>query len=171
VEKVIVQSLERSPESDAALEQLLHEAYVSTGFTEPARAADIFRADAVHARGRTFAARDGSGALLGTATLVQGASAASRIAAAGDVELHLLAVRADARGRGIGEALVSALLRDASAAGASTVWLWTQPSMHIAQRLYERLRFRRVPTRDFRLGDREFVVFARPLTEPPGLES
>jgi hypothetical protein len=37
--------------------------------------------------------------------------------------------------------------------------------MHSAQRLYERLHFRRVPARDFRLGDREYVVFSRSLMQ------
>jgi len=164
VEEFIVQPLLRSPDADAALEQLLHEAYVPAGFTDPNRAAALFRADAVHARGHTLAAQDASGALLGTVTLVPGASAASLLAVAGEVELHLLAVWADARGRGIGEALVAAVLREATTARATAVWLWTQPAMQSAQRLYERLGFRRVPARDFRVGDREFLVFSRPLT-------
>jgi hypothetical protein len=57
VKEFIVQPLGRSPDTDAALEQLLHEAFVPAGFTEPARAAALFGADAIHARGRTLAAR------------------------------------------------------------------------------------------------------------------
>lgn len=159
----IVQPLARSPHNDAALEQLLHDAYVTDGFTDATRAATLFHADAVHARGQTLAACDPSGAVLGSVTLVSGDSPASKLAGANEIEVHLLAVRADARGRGIGEALVAALLREAEAQHATTAWLWTQPEMASAQRLYQRMQFQRVPARDFRVGTREFLVFSRPL--------
>lgn len=159
-----IQPLVRSQRYDAELERLLHDAYVPPGFTDASRATALFRADAVHARGVTFGALAPSGSLLGTVTLVRGGESASRIAGADEIEVHLLAVRADARGHGIGEALVSALLRDPVAQRASAVWLWTQPSMISAQRLYQRLQFQRVPSRDFRDGTREFLVFSRLLS-------
>ncbi len=158
-----IQPLARSPRNDTALEQLLHDAYVPAGFTEAARATALFRADAVHARGSTFGAHDASGTLLGTVTLVLGGRAACRLAGAHELEIHLLAVRPVARGRGVGEALVTALLHAPEAQRASTAWLWTQPAMTSAQRLYRRLQFERVPSRDFRVGTREFLVFSRPL--------
>lgn len=164
IDDFIIQPLARSPRQDAELEQLLYDAYVPAGFTEATRATTLFRAEAVHTRGFTFGACDLSGALLGTITLVPGGRAACRLAGAQEVELHLLAVRADARGRGVGEALVNALLRAAEAQGATAAWLWTQPAMTSAQRLYRRLHFQRVPQRDFRDGTREFLVFSRGLS-------
>lgn len=164
IDEFIIQPLARSPRHDLELEQLLHDAYVPTGFTEVARATVLFRADAVHARGSTFGACDASGALLGTVTLVPGGRPACRIAGAHELEVHLLAVRADARGRGVGEALVTALLHAPEAQRATAAWLWTQPAMTSAQRLYRRLQFERVPSRDFRDGTREFLVFSRPLS-------
>ena len=164
IDEFIIQPLVRSPRHDAALEQLLHDAYVPAGFTEAARATALFRADAVHARGFTFGAHDASGTLLGTVTLVPGGGPACRIAAAHELEVHLLAVRADARGRGVGEALVTALLDAPEAQRATVAWLWTQAAMTSAQRLYQRLQFERVSSRDFRDGTREFLVYARPLS-------
>lgn len=162
-DEFIIQPLVRSQRSDAELEQLLHDAYVPPGYTEASRATALFRADAVHARGRTFGAVAPSGSLLGTVTLVSGGGPACRIAGTHEIEVHLLAVRADARGRGVGEALVAALLSDPEAQRATAAWLWTQPAMLSAQRLYRRLQFQRVPSRDFRDGTREFVVFSRLL--------
>ncbi len=159
-----IQPLIRSPVADAALERLLRETYVSAGYTDADRAATLFSADAVHARGSTRAAYDGDGTLVGTGTLVIGGTPASRLATGSEAELHLLAVAANARGRGVGEAIVNVLLQDAKQAGAATVWLWTQPAMLAAQRLYLRLGFHREPVHDFRLGDRTFLVFARACT-------
>jgi hypothetical protein len=41
--------------------------------------------------------------------------------------------------------------------------LWTQTTMHAAQRLYERSGFVREPGRDFVRGDVSFLVYARDL--------
>jgi ribosomal protein S18 acetylase RimI-like enzyme len=73
-------------------------------------------------------------------------------------ELHLLCVKPDARGGGIGEALVRAALDRAKAEGARGVVLWTQPTMAAAQRLYRRCGFERDPAADFTRGLRQFLV-------------
>jgi hypothetical protein len=41
--------------------------------------------------------------------------------------------------------------------------LWTQTSMHAAQRLYSSAGFVREPGRDFHEGDRRFLFFAADL--------
>lgn len=106
-----IRTIARDPRWDADLERLLYDAYVPPGFTDAARARSVFNADAIHARGTTLGAFDAAGRLLGTVTLVRGESEASRLARADEIEVHLLAVCEGARGRGIGEALVSSLLR------------------------------------------------------------
>ena len=105
--------------------------------------------------------------LLGTVTLVAPSSPARRLAAPEEFELHLLCVRPDARGRGIGEALVRAALQRARAHGARGVVLWTQPSMETAQRLYLRCGFERDASADFNRGARQFLVHRYVFTTAP----
>lgn len=78
-------------------------------------------------------------------------------------ELPLLCVHPQTRGHGIGAALVDAAVRAARKGGASRMILWTQSSMTVARRLYEENGFERVPALDFSRGEREFLVFARPI--------
>jgi GNAT superfamily N-acetyltransferase len=147
--------------ADDELEALLRLVYVGGGFTE-ARLADVmFRAANVKARGEVIVARSSIQALLGVVVVVPFGSPAVRFARLGEAELHLLAVHPDARGRGIGSALIGAALRAAWVAGASRLLLWTQSSMTGARRLYEKHGFERVPALDFSRGDRRFLVLAR----------
>jgi ribosomal protein S18 acetylase RimI-like enzyme len=62
-----------------------------------------------------------------------------------EVQFRLLAVDPDARGRGVGEALVRECL---SRAGARPVLIHTTQWLEAAQRLYARLGFVRRPDRD-----------------------
>jgi ribosomal protein S18 acetylase RimI-like enzyme len=62
-----------------------------------------------------------------------------------------LVVDEAARGRGIGAALTREAIRLARAAGATPVLLTSRPSRVAAGRLYERMGFRIVNTRVFRL--------------------
>lgn len=160
-----ISDLDSSPAADEALTQLLYEVYVESKFTSPESATTLFAPAAVRARGMVFAARAIDGTLIGTGTLVWGGSSASLLAPRGDAELHLLAVRRRARGRGAGAALVAHLLAMAAAGGARTVWLWTQPTMTAAQRLYERAGFARAPQYDFARADTPFWVYRRSLAE------
>ena len=148
-----------STAADEALEALLHESYVGGGFTAPDKADTILKAGAVRSRGMVLMAHDDTGAALGTVTLVTPDSPAHRLATADERELHLLCVRADARRRGVGRALVQEALTRARASGARGVVLWTQPTMHAAQRLYEQCGFRRDPSADFATASRGFLVY------------
>jgi len=152
-----IEPLEASPQADAALEALLYETYVRGGFTDAVLAGTLLAA-AVRARGEVLAARDGTDSLLGTLTLVAPGSPARRLATPEEFELHLLAVRPDARRRGIGEALVRSALQRAQAEGARGVVLWTQPTMEAAQRLYRRCGFERDASADFSRAARQFLV-------------
>ena len=60
--------------------------------------------------------------------------------------MRMLAVSADAQGRGVGQALVEACLDQARAAGASELLLHSTQWMSGAHRLYQRLGFHRDPT-------------------------
>jgi ribosomal protein S18 acetylase RimI-like enzyme len=82
-------------------------------------------------------------------------------------ELRLLSVRPEARGTGIGEALVRECVRRAREMGAAELGLHTSRSMEAAIRMYERLGFERAPERDFQPPGAELVTGYR-LPIPPG---
>ena len=60
-------------------------------------------------------------------------------------EMKRLFVRPEARGLGVGRALVSAVVTEAEAIGYAEIVLDTLPSMAEAQRLYEHFGFRDIP--------------------------
>jgi len=60
---------------------------------------------------------------------------------AGVSALRMLGVLPEARGRGIGRALVEAAVERARASGKRSLWLRTLPAMTTAQRMYGRMRF------------------------------
>ncbi|HSC88428.1 MAG TPA: GNAT family N-acetyltransferase [Polyangiaceae bacterium] len=145
-----------------AIERLLDRVYVAAGFTDPEVAKEIFRGEAVLARGNVLVAREDQ-VLAGMVVVVAHDSPARRMAESGDVEMHLLAVAPEFRRVGLGGELVVASLDFARARGAGRMVLWTQPLMSAAHRLYERHGFERSPTRDFNSQGREFLVFERRL--------
>jgi ribosomal protein S18 acetylase RimI-like enzyme len=71
----------------------------------------------------------------------------------GWASIRTLAVLPDARGKGVGEALARECLRRARERGAPAVGLHTNPFMAAANRLYERLGFRRAPEFDIEIGE------------------
>jgi GNAT superfamily N-acetyltransferase len=75
-------------------------------------------------------------------------SALTQIARTGEREFRVLGVSARARGGGVGAALVNACIERSCAEHARALVLWTQPTMHAAHRLYEKLGFVRDPSRD-----------------------
>ena len=64
-------------------------------------------------------------------------------------EVRLLAVAPEARGRGVGEALMHECIRRARQSGVTALTLHTTDMMRPAMRLYERLGFQRAPELDF----------------------
>lgn len=91
-------------------------------------------------------------------------------------ELRLLAVAAEARGRGVGQALVEECVRRARRMGATELGLHTSATMAAAIRIYERMGFERAPEHDFHPESGEVVTAYRlPLGDdapgPPRLPS
>ncbi|MGN9760500.1 GNAT family N-acetyltransferase [Streptomyces sp. SD31] len=90
------------------------------------------------------------GRLLGGVTFVPSGGPMADIARSGEAEIRMLAVARDARGRGVGEALVRACVDRARATeGCVRIVLSTQRTMHSAHRIYERVGFVRTPERDW----------------------
>ncbi|MET8569732.1 GNAT family N-acetyltransferase [Streptomyces sp. NPDC004783] len=90
------------------------------------------------------------GRVLGGVTFVPSGGPMADIARPGEAEIRMLAVAREARGRGVGEALVRSCVDRARAVeGCERVVLSTQRTMRTAHRLYERLGFVRTPERDW----------------------
>jgi ribosomal protein S18 acetylase RimI-like enzyme len=94
---------------------------------------------------RLLVARDDHEAVVGTLTL-----ALFRIPTGLRAWIEDVVVDEAARGRGVGEALNREALRIAADAGARTVDLTSRPDREAANRLYERLGFRRRETNVYR---------------------
>jgi ribosomal protein S18 acetylase RimI-like enzyme len=92
----------------------------------------------------------GAGRILGTAML-QGwqEGAAGILVGPEEAEIRALAVVPEARGRGLGEAMLAAVIDRAAAAGIKRLVLLTQPDMKAAHRLYKKAGFTRLPERDW----------------------
>ena len=69
-----------------------------------------------------------------------------------------------ARGRGVGELLVRACLDRTREAGKTRMVISTEPRMHAAHRLYERLGFTRLPERDWSpMPGIDLLVYSRAI--------
>lgn len=107
------------------------------------------------------------GVLLGSVMLYPAETAAygDLTASATAPELRLLCVTPEARGLGVGQALVEECIRRARLAGARELGLHTSVSMQAAIRMYRRLGFIRTPERDFRPPGAELVEgYSLPLS-------
>ncbi|MEU9110876.1 N-acetyltransferase [Streptomyces sp. NPDC048483] len=89
------------------------------------------------------------GAVLGAVTFAAYGSPYAELAGPGEGEFRMLAVRAEGRGQGIGEALVTACTERARGLGLRAVVLSSQQHLLPAQRLYRRLGFTRAEERDW----------------------
>ncbi|MDX3325388.1 MULTISPECIES: GNAT family N-acetyltransferase [Streptomyces] len=102
------------------------------------------------AEAEVLVALDADGRLLGGVTYVAPGSPWADIAGDDEAEFRMLAVSPEARGRGVGEALVRTCIERARAAeGVSGIVLSTAPAMLGAHRIYRRLGFVRTPERDW----------------------
>jgi N-acetylglutamate synthase len=113
----------------------------------------------------TLEAGDGRDVVVGTITLAPYGTSYAEVAEPGELELRMLAVAPEVRGRGVAEALVAAAQREAVVAGVQRLVLSTLEAMHAAQRLYVRLGFRPEPRRDWAHEDVRLLVHT---WTPPG---
>lgn len=135
----------------AAIGAITVEAYRVDGFvgehddyaTTLADAAARFRDASV------LVAVDAADEVLGSVTVVSPGTPYAEISVPGEIEFRMLSVAAAARGRGVGEALVRAVIERAREASAERVVLSSSEKMLAAHRLYERLGFTRLPERDW----------------------
>lgn len=155
--------------TDAELFTLLETVYVGGGYAHREEANIIFSPPDVRKRGRILGARcKETNDLVGMVIMVPPDSSARRMAKNNDAEMHLLAVSASYRGVGLGKTLVMAAVNMAKDMQCTAMLLWTQESMHAAQRLYESAGFAQVDTME--KNGRQFLVYRLCLLSHSGKE-
>lgn len=103
---------------------------------------------------------DGDDTLFGTVTVAPSWSPLSQIAKDGELEFRMLSTSVAARGRGVGELLIRAVIDRARELGCDRVVLCVVDVNAKAIRLYDRLGFARLPERDWRpVPDVQLIAF------------
>lgn len=113
-------------------------------------------------------ADDDTDEILGTVTICPPGSPWREIARTDDEgEFRMLAVAPDARGTGIGAALLDLVVEHFRRGGSSRVVMSTLPTMRAAHRIYERAGFVRMPERDWApTPDIELIAYVLELDGP-----
>ncbi|MER7945774.1 GNAT family N-acetyltransferase [Streptomyces sp. NPDC096079] len=112
---------------------------------------DVLRDTARRAReAEVLVAADADDGIIGGVTFAAGGTPWADIAVPGEAEFRMLVVAPEARGRGVGEALVRACVDRARALpDCARLVLSTDAKMVSAHRIYERMGFVRTPERDW----------------------
>ena len=138
------------PADLAQVGELTVHAYLADELLEPDHEyVDELRDTARRAANATVLVAVDGDQVLGTITLAPAGTEYAEIAAPGEIELRMLAVHPDARGRRTGELLMRAAIERGLGWGAHAVVLSTMPEMRSAQRVYDRMGLRRTPERDW----------------------
>jgi ribosomal protein S18 acetylase RimI-like enzyme len=101
---------------------------------------------------------DDSEEILGTVTICPEGSVWREIAEPGEGEFRMLAVAPDARGRGVGAALVALVVDRFRRDGAPAIVMSTLPVMQSAHRIYEAAGFVRAPELDWSPTDEVHLI-------------
>jgi ribosomal protein S18 acetylase RimI-like enzyme len=137
-----------SPVDHVAVAELTATVYRGEGFSsadyEPA-----LRDVGSRAATATVLVAEVDGRLAGAVTVATRGGEWAEQAVPGEAVVRMLVVAADARGSGVGEALVRVCLDVAREDGCAVVRLSSQEEMTAAHRLYERLGFARTPSFDW----------------------
>jgi len=140
------------PDELAEVGEIRVAAYRADGFVSPDSGyAPILRDLGRNGDGTVLVAVAGpdDSRILGTVMLQPWPDAGQVVAGPDEAEIRALAVVPEARGRGAGDALLRAVIERAAQQGVRHLVLLTQPEMAVAQRLYQRAGFRRLPDRDW----------------------
>ena len=149
--------------------RLTAEAYVGAGFID---AADGYVDELVDTARRAreaevWVAAEGE-QVLGSVTFCALGSPFREIARDDEGEFRMLAVADDARGRGVGKALVALCVLRARELGYAGVRMSSMDRMTSAHRVYERLGFARVPEDDWSPGqDITLLAYAARFDDDP----
>jgi ribosomal protein S18 acetylase RimI-like enzyme len=154
------------PAEYALVGELTIEVYVRGGLVSPESSYVRMLGDAADraAKAELLVAEVG-GRIAGAVAYCPPDSPYAELAGPDEGELRMLAVLETSRGGGVGRALVEECVDRARRAGLSALRLSTQPNMVSAQRMYERIGFRRTPDLDWSpLPEVNLMTYVLPLT-------
>jgi ribosomal protein S18 acetylase RimI-like enzyme len=153
------------PEEFTAIGDLRVAAYRADGFLSgTSRYEPALRALGTDGTGEILVAVD-DGRLLGTVMLMPWPHG-NVVRSPDEAEIRALAVAEQARGSGIGRALVTAVIERAKAWDLRRLLLLTHPDMRAAQHLYAEAGFCRLPDLDWQPGSGPaLLAFSRKLGE------
>ena len=152
------------PDDFPAIARLTIDVYVGGELAGDAYAAQLADVRGRASRSALLVVRDPDGRIVGSVALVLTGDFGEVTTSDQEAAFRMLVVDPDARGRGIGELLVTTCLDRARAVGKRRMVLSTDPRMTAAHRLYERMGFRRLPERDWSpMPGVELLVYAREL--------
>jgi GNAT superfamily N-acetyltransferase len=140
------------PDEYDEIGELMVRVYLAAGYTRAgSHYLPMLRDSAARAeKAELMVAVDDQDKILGTVTYAPyGSPYAEHTESPEGAAFRMLVVDPDARGRGVGEALVGWCVERARTSGVRSLRLSTQPTMTAAARLYLRLGFVRTPERDW----------------------
>ncbi len=154
------------PEEHDEVSELMRDAYQEYQTHFPPEVWEGYVRDIMDVRSRLGVAdlivAEVAGRLSGAVTFYPEASHSGRESwPAGWAWVRLLAVRPDARGLGIGRALMDECLRRCRQLAVPTLGLHTTEPMDVARGMYERMGFVRTPEYDFHGGSGLLVMAYR----------
>ncbi len=157
------------PAEYAAIGELRVGAYAAGDFlADTSNYGPTLRTLATDGTGQILAA-EADGQLLGTVTLQLPPHAGQVVRGPDEAEVRALAVAPGAQGRGVGRALLRAVIDRAAGLGIRQLVLSTQSGMDAARHLYTSVGFGRLPDRDWSPAP-GFTLLAYGLALPPGDE-
>ena len=153
------------PSHHAALADLFEAVFIGEGYA-PASSRERLRNIAKIADAGLLLVATGpkGNEVFGAVFCVEISSPLCEIARYGEAEMRLLAVHSHYRGQGLGSKLIRACIAHAAKSSCNSLVLSTQPLMLVAQSLFQREGFKRVPSQDWTHSNgSERLVFSRPL--------
>jgi len=137
------------PDDFPAIARLTVDVYVGGELAGDAYAPQLADVAGRASHSDLLVARDTEGLIVGSVALVLSGDFGQVTTSEEEAAFRMLVVDPAARGRGVGELLVTTCLERARAAGKRRMVLSTDPRMTAAHRLYERMGFRRLAERDW----------------------
>lgn len=155
------------PAELAEIGEIRVEAYRAGGFLAlESHYEPTLRALGADGTGQVLVAEEPGGRLIGTVMLQLWPQAAEIVRGPDEAEVRALAVRPEAVGRGVGRALVAAVIERAARRGVRHLVLCSQPDMIAAHRVYQDAGFTRLPERDWSpTAELTLIAYGRPLVK------